>query len=379
MDLGSEEIRKNKRKLKLSGQPFRMLATIARRNGDVVTYEELGAQFWPGIIIEDYKHSLRNSLLTIRKVLGDSAKKPRYIKTVSRGYLFLVPVEFIPTVPHHNGSSNSPADAFSAEIQQIRRELINTLDSRGLTLLLYRCERLVNQDLRHLKLPDLHLLMVDIQSAIGHSAVLEEAWTEFVRRFQPLIAAAIAKGARRFGKVSNELVDDLVQEVFIKLCRDNFHPLRGVATTRDEESLFGFLRVVAANVVDDHFRRATASKAGAAHAEQQEPIEVLPELDKRRASSAIERGVLLEEMDRRLKTLSHEPNFNRNRAIFWFYYKEGFTATEIAALPDIKLSVKGVQSTLLRLTRYIAQTWRKGRQLWRKGRKTKNRKLWSKS
>jgi RNA polymerase sigma-70 factor, ECF subfamily len=359
MDLGSEEIRKNKRKLKLSGQPFRMLATIARRNGDVVTYEELGAQFWPGIIIEDYKHSLRNSLLAIRKVLGDSAKKPRYIKTVSRGYLFLVPVEFIPTAPHHNGSSNSPADAFSAEIQQIRRELINTLDSRGLTLLLYRCERLANQDLRHPKLPDLHLLMADIQAAIGHSAVLEEAWTEFVRRFQPLIAAAIAKVARRFGKVSNELVDDLVQEVFIKLCRDNFHPLRrvatrGVATTRDEKSLFSFLRVVAANVVDDHFRRATASKVGAAHAEQQEPIEALPELDKRRASSAIERGVLLEEMDRRLKTLSHEPNFNRNRAIFWFYYKEGFTATEIAALPDIKLSVKGVQSTLLRLTRYIS-------------------------
>jgi RNA polymerase sigma-70 factor (ECF subfamily) len=371
MDLGSEEIRKKKSKLKLSGQPFRMLATIARRNGHVVTYEELGAQFWPGIIIEDYKHSLRNSLLAIRKVLGDSAKKPRYIKTVSRGYLFLVPVEFIPTVPHHNGSSNSPADAFSAEIQQIRRELISTLDSRGLTLLLYRCERLVNQDLRHPKLPDLHLLMADIQSAIGHSAVLEEAWTEFVRRFQPLIAAAIAKVARRFGKVSNELVDDLVQEVFIKLCRDNFHPLSGVATTRDEKSLFGFLRVVAANVAHDHFRRARAFKAGGAHAEKQESIEA-PELDKRRASSAIERGVLLEEMDRRLKTLSHEPNFNRNRAIFWFYYKEGLTATEIAALPDIKLSVKGVESTLLRLTRYIKSA------LTQETKKPKS-KLWSKS
>jgi RNA polymerase sigma-70 factor (ECF subfamily) len=331
-----------------------MLATIAKRNGDVVTYEELGAQFWPAVIIEDYKHSLRNSLLAIRKVLDDSARRPRYIKTVSRGYQFLAPVEFIPTtVPCHNGSGNSPARSFLAEIQQIRRELINTLDSRGLTMLLYRCQGLLNQDLRHPKLPDLQLLMVDIQSAIGHSAVLEEAWTEFVRRFQPLVSAAIAEVARRFGKVSNELVDDLVQEVFIKLCRDNFSPLRGVATTRDEKFLFGFLRAVATNIAHDHFRGAAEFKAGAAHAEEIESIEA-PELNKRKASSAVERGILLEEIDRRLKTLSLEPNFNRNRAIFWFYYKEGLTATEIAALPDIQLSVKGIESVLFRLTRHIS-------------------------
>ena len=41
MDLDSEEIRKNGLKVKLRCQPFRMLATIAERNGDVVTYEEL--------------------------------------------------------------------------------------------------------------------------------------------------------------------------------------------------------------------------------------------------------------------------------------------------------------------------------------------------
>src|SRR6476469_10203145 len=108
MDLESEELRKNGLKLKLRGQPFRMLATIAERDGNVVTYEELQAQFWSTVTIEDYKHSLRNSIHAIRKVLDDSASCPRYVETVSRGYRFLVHVQFIPRFSANgNGSGNS--------------------------------------------------------------------------------------------------------------------------------------------------------------------------------------------------------------------------------------------------------------------------------
>ena len=177
MDLDSEELTKNAVKLKLRGQPFRMLATIAEHACNVVTFEELQAQFWPTVIIENYKHSLGNWLHTIRNILDDSADNPRYIETVSRGYRFLMPVELIPrTSANGNGSSNSLTDGFPAKIHQIRQELINTLDCRGLTLLLYRCEGLLNQDLRHPKSPDLQLLMTDIQSAIDRSAVLDPKW-----------------------------------------------------------------------------------------------------------------------------------------------------------------------------------------------------------
>ena len=47
MDLESEELKKNGHILKLRCQPFRMLAIIAERNGDVITREELRAQLWP--------------------------------------------------------------------------------------------------------------------------------------------------------------------------------------------------------------------------------------------------------------------------------------------------------------------------------------------
>jgi hypothetical protein len=63
--------------------------------------------------------------------------------------------------------------------------------------------------------------------------------------------------------------------------------------------------------------------------------------------------ILLDEIDRTLKTLSHEPNFERNYAIFWLYYRHGLSAKEISDLPSVKLSVKGVKSVLLQLKRQI--------------------------
>lgn len=177
MDLESEELRKNGHTLKLRCQPFRMLATIAEHAGNVVTREELRAQLWPAVTIEDYKHSLGNSLLEIRRALNDSADKPRYIKTVPRGYRFLVPVEFIAwSSVNGNGSRTSFTASLLTEIQQIGQEFINTSGCRSLTLLLVRCKGLCNQHPSDPNLPGLQLLMADIQSAIDRSAVLEPKW-----------------------------------------------------------------------------------------------------------------------------------------------------------------------------------------------------------
>ena len=177
MDLDSEELKKNGLKLKLRSQPFRMLATIAERDGNVVTHEELRAQLWSAVAIDDYKHSLGNSLLEIRRALDDSANCPRYVATIPRGYRFLVPVELIPrSSANGNGSKDSLAIRLLAEIQKIRRELLTTSRCRGLALLLYHCERLRTQYPLNPNLPDLQLLIADIESAIDRSAVLEPGW-----------------------------------------------------------------------------------------------------------------------------------------------------------------------------------------------------------
>jgi RNA polymerase sigma-70 factor (ECF subfamily) len=149
-------------------------------------------------------------------------------------------------------------------------------------------------------------------------------------------------------------VDDLTQETFLKLCSADFRALRGFVITH-QNSFQGFLRIVAANVVADHFRTAAASKmAGGGELQAPNASRVLSEYELSRGSASDPaRKVLLEEIDRALRTSEHEPNFERDYAIFWLYYGQGLTASAIAGLPDVKLSVKVVESILLRSTRQI--------------------------
>jgi DNA-binding winged helix-turn-helix (wHTH) protein/uncharacterized DUF497 family protein len=177
MDLESEELRKNGTKLKLSGQPFHMLAMIAGRDGGVVTYEELEGRFWPQTHIEDPRHSLGNSMLMIRKALGDSARQPVYIETVRRGFRFRVPVTIMyGDLGQENGSKNHHPNELTLTIQQIRQELLNARRCRELLLLLYRCETLESQHPQHPMQYELQLLVLDIRLALEHSAVFEPNW-----------------------------------------------------------------------------------------------------------------------------------------------------------------------------------------------------------
>ncbi len=68
-----------------------------------------------------------------------------------------------------------------------------------------------------------------------------DAWAEFIRRFQPVIAAAVLRTARLFGEPPRHLLDDLVQDTYLKLCEDNSRLLRSFEP-RGDESIFGYLR-----------------------------------------------------------------------------------------------------------------------------------------
>src|SRR5438270_390673 len=71
------------------------------------------------------------------------------------------------------------------------------------------------------------------------------------------------------------------------------------------------------------------------------------------ATAGLERRILLRDIDAYLKSRASEPTFVRDYTIFWLYYREGMTAKAIAGVPSIGLTVKGVESTLLRLTRLV--------------------------
>lgn len=93
VDLRTGELRKNGIKLKLSGQPFQVLAILLEHPGEVVTREELQKRLWPDTFV-DVDHNLNTAINKIREALGDSSESPRFVETLPRrGYRFVAPVE----------------------------------------------------------------------------------------------------------------------------------------------------------------------------------------------------------------------------------------------------------------------------------------------
>src|SRR5258705_2745020 len=99
VDLASGELRRQGRKIGLQDQPFRLLALLLERAGEVVTREELRDKLWPADTFVDFDHSLNTAVRKLREALGDSAEAPRYVETIARrGYRFLAPVATLATV-----------------------------------------------------------------------------------------------------------------------------------------------------------------------------------------------------------------------------------------------------------------------------------------
>lgn len=171
-----------------------------------------------------------------------------------------------------------------------------------------------------------------------------------------MISTIALKTAHQWGEPSSSLVDDLVQETYLKLCAEDCRLLKNFRS-HYPFAIFGFLKVVTANVVHDHFKASRAAKRGAG--------ECIENLEDRavhekcignksdKSSSAVEQTILFNEIDRCLSKSVATSELSRSRRIFWLYYRCGLSARAIAALPNIELTTKGVESTILRLSRLV--------------------------
>jgi len=87
------------------------------------------------------------------------------------------------------------------------------------------------------------------------------AWEAFVRRYAGLVVAAVRGIARETAEV-----EDLTQEVFLRLCKDDFRLLRSYDASR--AGLSTWLTIVARSTARDAMRR---------HRPMSVPIETVPE------------------------------------------------------------------------------------------------------
>ncbi|MGB7555382.1 MAG: tetratricopeptide repeat protein [Candidatus Korobacteraceae bacterium] len=93
LNLATEELRKGGTPLKLSPQPFRLLALLASHAGQVVTREEIQQQIWGEETYVDFEQGMNHCVKQIRNALNDNADTPLYVETLPRrGYRFLAPV-----------------------------------------------------------------------------------------------------------------------------------------------------------------------------------------------------------------------------------------------------------------------------------------------
>jgi DNA-binding winged helix-turn-helix (wHTH) protein/Tol biopolymer transport system component len=92
-DLQNGELWKAGKRIKIQSQPFKVLAALVERPGEVVSKEELQLRLWGKDTTVDFDHSLGTAINKIREALGDSADNPRFIETLARrGYRFIAPV-----------------------------------------------------------------------------------------------------------------------------------------------------------------------------------------------------------------------------------------------------------------------------------------------
>src|SRR5436305_8445821 len=175
----------------------------------------------------------------------------------------------------------------------------------------------------------------------------QEQWREFVRRTQPLIASVIINTVRRWKQPAPSLVDDLIQDTYVKLFANDKKALRAIKNEY-ENTIFGYLKVVASNVVRDHFRQPENK------ADEVEPSDSVLPLPSD-GHDRLEFAHLKDKVQALLERFSSSETYERDVAIFWSFYEQGYTAKETSLLPNIGLTVKGVEAVLLRLTRFLRE------------------------
>jgi Tol biopolymer transport system component/DNA-binding winged helix-turn-helix (wHTH) protein len=92
-DLKAGELRRSGVRVRIQGQPFKVLTVLLEHAGEVVSREELQRRLWGAETTVDFDHSIGIAINKLREALGDSADNPRFVETLARrGYRFIAPL-----------------------------------------------------------------------------------------------------------------------------------------------------------------------------------------------------------------------------------------------------------------------------------------------
>jgi DNA-binding winged helix-turn-helix (wHTH) protein/TolB-like protein/Flp pilus assembly protein TadD len=90
-DPATNELGRASDTLRIEPKAMEVLMVLAARPGEVISREELLSLVWSGVVVGD--EALTQSIIKLRRALGDNPRSPAYIETISkRGYRLIAPV-----------------------------------------------------------------------------------------------------------------------------------------------------------------------------------------------------------------------------------------------------------------------------------------------
>jgi DNA-binding winged helix-turn-helix (wHTH) protein/TolB-like protein/Tfp pilus assembly protein PilF len=96
-DPETNELSRGIEAVRIEPKAMDVLMLLADRVGRVVSREELLDAVWPGVVVGD--EAITQSIIKLRKALGDDSRSPSYIETIAkRGYRLIAPVQQIEAV-----------------------------------------------------------------------------------------------------------------------------------------------------------------------------------------------------------------------------------------------------------------------------------------
>ena len=174
----------------------------------------------------------------------------------------------------------------------------------------------------------------------------EQAWTEFMRRFRPLIFRCISKVVGRYDAVlSSADPDEIFGEVLLAVVRDDFRKLR-LWDSRRGTKLSSWLGMIATNTAYDYLR-------GTARRPILDRIDGIPDIFDPAERSPLDE-ILEQERRAELNQLLSDYS-DKDRTFVALYYAQGLDAEEVA--DEMGISVKTVYSKKHKLLTRLQATF----------------------
>lgn len=103
LDSDTRELRRGKRPVHVSPKAFDLLLALAENQPRALSKRQLQERLWPDTVVVEA--SLANLVGEVRAALGETARRPRFVRTVQRfGYALRLDPETAPAAPHAPGT-----------------------------------------------------------------------------------------------------------------------------------------------------------------------------------------------------------------------------------------------------------------------------------